>query len=100
MKKLPRLMLVEGNALTQRAYHALPPLTTKKGELVNAVYGFTTLLLKAIQDLKPEYVAVAFDLKGKTFRHEAYDQYKATRAKAPDELYAQFDRVKEIVSIL
>ncbi len=99
-KKLKQFLLVDGNALVHRAYHALPPLTTKKGELVNAVYGFTTLLLKAIHDLKPEYVAVAFDLKGPTFRHEAYKEYKATRAKAPDELYAQFDRVKEVVSTL
>ncbi len=98
-KKLKRLVLIDGNALIHRAYHALPPLTTKKGELVNAVYGFTTLLLKALDDLKPDYVAVAFDI-GKTFRHEQYKEYKATRAKAPDELYAQFDRVKEVVSTL
>ncbi len=100
MSKAKRLILIDGNALVHRAYHALPPLTTKKGELVNAVYGFTTLMLKAITDLKPEYVAVAFDLAGPTFRHQEYKEYKATRAKAPDELYAQFDRVKEIVSIL
>lgn len=99
-KKLKRFMLVDGNALIYRAYHALPPLTTKKGELVNAVYGFTTLLLKAIHDLDPEYVAVAFDLAGPTFRHEAYKEYKATRSKTPDELINQFDRVKEVVSTL
>lgn len=99
-KKLKRLVLVDGNALIHRAYHALPPLTTKSGELVNAVYGFTTLLLKAIHDLEPEYAAVAFDLAGPTFRHEAYKEYKATRAKAPDDLYEQFDRVKEIVRTL
>lgn len=99
-KKLKRLILVDGNALIHRAYHALPPLTTKQGELVNAVYGFSTLLLKAIQDLKPDYAAVAFDLAGPTFRHEAYKEYKATRTKAPDELYNQFDRVKEVVKTL
>lgn len=97
--KLKRFMLVDGNALVYRAYHALPPLTTKKGELVNAVYGFTTLLLKAIHDLKPEYAAVTFDV-GKTFRHEQYTEYKAHRAKMPDELFMQFDRVKEIVKAL
>lgn len=100
VKKLKRLILIDGNALIHRAYHALPPLTTKNGELVNAVYGFTTLMLKAIHDLKPDYVAVAFDLAGPTFRHEAYKEYKATRVKAPDELYLQFDRVKEIVNSL
>lgn len=100
MSPLKKLILVDGNALVHRAFHALPPLTTKKGEMVNAVYGFTTLLLKAIADLKPDYVAVAFDLAGPTFRHEAYKEYKATRVKAPDELYAQFDRVKEVVATL
>lgn len=98
--KLKRFVLVDGNALIYRAYHALPPLTTKKGELVNAVYGFTTLLLKAIHDLDPEYVAVSFDLAGPTFRHEAYKEYKATRAKTPDELIGQFERVREVVKTL
>src|SRR5690606_18609515 len=97
--KLKRLILIDGNALVYRAFHALPPLTTKSGELVNAVFGFTTLLLKAIQDLDPEYVAVAFDI-GKTFRHTEYKEYKATRAKMPDELFAQLGRVREIVAAL
>jgi DNA polymerase I len=92
-----KLVLIDGNAIIHRAYHALPPLTTKKGELVNAVYGFTSLLLKVISDLKPDYILATFDLKGPTFRHEEYKEYKATRVKAPDELYAQFDRVKEVV---
>lgn len=100
LKKLKRFILVDGNALVHRAYHALPPLTTKKGEIVNAVYGFTTLLLRAIADIKPDYAAVAFDLAGPTFRHEAYKEYKATRVKGPDDLYAQFDRVKEVVQTL
>jgi DNA polymerase-1 len=100
MKKLKRLVLVDGNALIYRAFHALPPLTTKNGELVNAVYGFTTLLLKAIHDLNPEYVAVAFDLAGPTFRHTEYKEYKATRAKTPDELKSQFERVHEVVKTL
>lgn len=100
MRAQKRLILVDGNALIHRAYHALPPLTTKKGELVNAVYGFSTLLLKAIHDLKPDYAVVAFDLAGPTFRHETYKEYKATRVKQPDDLYQQFDRVKEIVRAL
>ncbi len=95
--KLKKLVLLDGNAIVHRAYHALPPLTTKKGELVNAVYGFTSLLLKVINELKPDYILAAFDLKGPTFRHQEYKEYKATRVKAPDELYAQFERVKEIV---
>ncbi|MFA4817840.1 MAG: DNA polymerase I [Parcubacteria group bacterium] len=98
MDKTPKkLVLIDGNAIIHRAYHALPPLTTKKGELVNAVYGFTSLLLKVISEIKPKYILATFDLKGPTFRHEEYKEYKATRVKAPDELYAQFDRVKEVV---
>lgn len=96
-KQRKKLVLIDGNAIVHRAYHALPPLTNKKGELLNAVYGFTSVLLKVINELKPDYILVSFDLKGKTFRHEEYKEYKATRVKAPDELYHQFDRVKEIV---
>ncbi|MFA6383386.1 MAG: DNA polymerase I [Parcubacteria group bacterium] len=96
-KNNKKLVLIDGNAIIHRAYHALPPLTTKKGELVNAVYGFTSVLLKVISEIKPDYILATFDLKGPTFRHEEYKEYKATRVKAPDELYAQFDRVKEVV---
>ncbi|TAK96959.1 hypothetical protein EPO05_00510, partial [Patescibacteria group bacterium] len=89
-----KLILIDGNAIMHRAFHALPPLATKKGELVNAVYGFTSTLLSVIEKFKPEYLAVTFDLKGPTFRHEAFKEYKATRVKAPDEFYAQIPRVK------
>lgn len=96
-KEQKRLVLIDGNALIHRAYHALPPLTTKTGELVNAVYGFSSVLLKVINDLKPDYILASFDLAAPTFRHEEYKEYKATRVKAPDELYAQIGRVKEVV---
>ncbi len=96
-KPAKKLVLIDGNAIIHRAYHALPPLTTKKGELVNAVYGFTSVLLKVISELKPDYILATFDLAGPTFRHEEYKEYKATRVKAPDELYAQIGRVKEVV---
>jgi DNA polymerase-1 len=97
MTKTPKkLVLIDGNAIIHRAFHALPPLTNKKGELLNAVYGFTSILLKVMDDIKPDYLIAAFDLKGPTFRHEEYKEYKATRVKAPDELYAQIDRVKEV----
>ena len=91
-----KFMIIDGNALIHRSWHALPPLTTKKGEMVNAVYGFTAVLLKALREFKPEFVALTLDRKEKTFRHEQYADYKATRVKAPDELYAQIPRVKEI----
>ncbi len=95
-----RYLFIDGNALIHRGFHAIPALTTKSGEPTNAVYGFTMILLKAIKDLKPTHIACSFDLKGPTFRHEEYEDYKAHRVAAPDELYAQFDRVKEIVRSL
>ena len=95
MKK--KLVLIDSNALIHRAYHALPPLTTKKGELVNAVYGFTSVLLNVLNRFKPDYIVATFDLKEPTFRHKEFKEYKATRVKAPDDLYEQIPRVKEIV---
>ncbi|MGK2848458.1 MAG: DNA polymerase I [Minisyncoccota bacterium] len=96
-KKLKTLVLLDGNALIHRAYHALPPLTTKKGEMVNAVYGFTLTLLSVLEKFKPEYISASFDLAGPTFRDNLYEEYKAKRVKAPDDLYAQIPRVKEVV---
>ncbi|OGI25568.1 MAG: DNA polymerase I [Candidatus Moranbacteria bacterium RBG_13_45_13] len=95
-----RLILIDSNALIHRAYHALPPLTTKEGELVNAVYGYTSVLLNVLNKFKPEYIVATFDLKEPTFRHKQFKDYKATRVKAPDDLYAQIPRVKEIVKAL
>lgn len=96
-KKAKILVLLDGNALIHRAYHALPPLTTSNGETVQAVYGFTMTLLSVLEKFHPEYIAATFDLPGGTFRDELYKEYKATRAKAPDDLYAQIPRVKELV---
>ncbi|MFH1582883.1 MAG: DNA polymerase I [Candidatus Falkowbacteria bacterium] len=96
--KKAKFMIIDGNALIHRSFHALPPLTTKSGEIVNAVYGFMSVLIKALREFKPEYVALTLDRKEKTFRHEQFKDYKATRVKAPDELYAQIPRVKEIVN--
>lgn len=93
-----KFVIIDGHALLHRAWHALPPLTTKDGTLVNAVYGFTSIMLTIIKDLKPEYGAVAFDVAGGTFRHESYKEYKATREKAPDELYAQIPLIKEVAT--
>ncbi|MFA6193960.1 MAG: DNA polymerase I [Parcubacteria group bacterium] len=97
MAEKKKLILIDSNALIHRAYHAIPPLTTKKGELVNAVYGYTSVLLNVLARFKPEYIVAAFDLKEPTFRHKEFKDYKATRAKAPDDLYAQIPRVKELV---
>src|SRR3989344_764814 len=93
---MKRLVLVDGNALLHRAYHATPPFTTSKGELVNAVYGFSSMILKALDDLKPDFIAIAWDEKGPTFRHQEYTQYKATRSPTDDGLTSQYKRVFEI----
>jgi len=93
---MKRLVLVDGNALLHRAYHATPPFTTSKGELVNAVYGFSAMILKVMDELKPDYLAIAWDEKGPTFRHQAYAQYKATRGPKDDALSNQYKRVFEI----
>jgi len=96
-KTKPKLIIIDGNALIHRSFHALPPtLKTKKGQLVNAVYGFTSFLLKALNEFHPEYVVLTLDKKGPTFRHEEYADYKATRVKAPDELYEQIPLVKKV----
>jgi DNA polymerase-1 len=93
-------MLLDGNGLIYRGYFALPPLTTSRGELVNAVFGFCSIVLRGIADIRPDYVAVAFDLQGPTFRHEQYPEYKATRQRMPDDLRDQFPKVREVVKAL
>ncbi|MCL4366662.1 DNA polymerase [Patescibacteria group bacterium] len=90
---MKRLVLIDGNALLHRAYHATPPLSTKSGELVNAVYGFSLMLLKTFEQLHPEYLAIAWDMKAPTFRHAQYAEYKANRGPADEALSAQYDRV-------
>lgn len=93
-----RLIIIDSNALIHRAFHALPPLATKKGELVNAVYGFLLVFLRAVRELKPDYIAACFDLPAPTFRHEKFKEYKAKRKPTPSELYQQIPKVKEVLS--
>ncbi len=95
MPEKPLVVLLDGNALVHRAYHAIPPLSSPHGEPTNATFGFTSTLLKVLADLKPEYGVIAFDI-GRTFRHDLYPEYKATRAAMPDDLRAQFSRVREM----
>ena len=91
-----KFVIIDGNAIIHRAYHALPPMMVK-GTMVNAVYGFTSMLLKVIKDLKPDYLAVSFDVAGGTFRDKIYDGYKAKRVKADQELYDQIPLVHKVV---
>ena len=98
---MKRLVLIDGHAMVFRAYYAFPTsLTTPKGEMINAVYGFTSILLTVIKELHPEYIAVAFDLDKPTFRHIEFADYKAQRPEVDEELTSQLDRVREVVSVL
>ena len=92
-----RLLLIDSNSLIYRGYFAIPPLTTTKGELVNAAFGFASILLKAIQETDPRHIAACFDLPVPTFRKEKDPTYKATRKPMPDELRPQFERCKEFL---
>jgi DNA polymerase-1 len=97
MTKQKRIIIIDGNAVIHRSFHALPPtLSTKEGTPINAVYGFTSFLLKSITDLEPDYIVLTLDKKGPTFRHKKYKDYKAKRIKAPQELYDQIPLVKKV----
>lgn len=94
------LILIDGHSLMYRAFYALPILSNDKGVFTNAVYGFLNMMLKIIQDEKPSHIAVAFDVHGKTFRHDKYDKYKAGRKPTPEELVPQFDVIIKILSAM
>ncbi len=94
------IYIIDGNAHIHRAYHAIQNLTTSKGEQVNAVFGFTRMLLKILRTYKPDYIAVCLDYPAATFRHKEFSEYKAHRKKTSDELKNQFPLVKEVISAL
>ncbi len=94
-----KLLLVDGHAMIHRAFHALPePLTTSSGEVVNAVLGFANMLIKALADVRPDYVAVTFDRAAPTFRHQEFAAYKAQRPPLPEQMRPQFKRIRELVA--
>lgn len=98
---MKRLVLIDGHAILHRAYYAFPAtLRTRHGEIVNAVYGFTRMLLSVLKDLHPEYVAIAFDLPKPTFRHKEFIGYQAQRPKMEAELKNQLERVFQVVGAL
>src|SRR5512141_3131545 len=86
---MQRVIIIDGHAILHRAYHALPPLTNSRGEPVNAVYGFLSMLIRVIQDLKPTHIAVAFDLPQPTFRKKLFENYQTHRPKMDDGLSSQ-----------
>ena len=96
---MSKLVLVDGNAIIHRAYHAMPTtLTDKEGNPTNAVYGFTSMLLRIIEDLDPTHLIVCFDRKEPTFRKEMFDDYQSHRPEADKELISQFGTVRKVVS--
>lgn len=97
---MEKLVLIDGNSLLNRAFYAMPVLTTKKGTFTNAVYGFMNMFFKMLSSERPTYVAVAFDLKAPTFRHKMYDGYKATRKPMPEELRPQIPLLKEVLTLM
>ncbi|MFA4845676.1 MAG: DNA polymerase I [Patescibacteria group bacterium] len=98
MSTKPTFLLLDGNALLHRAWHAIPPLTTKDGLVVNAAYGFSMVVEKMLERYKPDFMAVAWDLPGETFRHKLYVEYKAQREKKEQELYDQIPMIQNILS--
>jgi DNA polymerase-1 len=97
---MTRLVLIDGNAILHRAFHALPPLAAPDGTVVNAVYGFSSMLLRLMDELKPTHIAVAFDRPKPTFRKELYEGYQIKRPKMDDGLVAQIPLVHDVVAAM
>lgn len=95
-----RLALIDGNAILHRAYHALPPMNNDKGEPTNAVYGFVSMLIRVITDLKPTHMAVAFDRPKPTFRKKLYKDYQSQRPQMEEQLVSQVQKVHEVVAAM
>ncbi len=95
----PTLVLLDAHAILHRAYHALPDFSSPTGEPTGALYGVTTMLLRIIEEFKPEYIAACYDLPEPTYRHEAFDGYKAGRVKTDDALVQQIDRSRDIFTV-
>ncbi|MCL5028967.1 MAG: DNA polymerase I [Bacteroidetes bacterium] len=100
--KNKKFVIIDAMALTYKAYFAFinRPLVTSKGEPTSAVYGFVSQLIKILEENKPDYIAVAFDSKEKTFRHEKFESYKSSRAAMPEDMIPQIDRIKQIIEVL
>jgi len=95
-----KLLIIDGHSLLYRAFHALPPLSNKNGQLTNAVYGFLLILFKAIKDVQANYVVACFDTKKPTFRHQQFEEYKAHRAPMPEGISSQIPIMKDVLRAL
>ena len=100
MLTMKKILVIDGNSIINRAFYGIRPLTTKDGKHTNAIYGMINIISKHLAELKPDYAAVAFDLKHPTFRHEMYPEYKAGRHATPEELLSQFPDAKECLSLM
>ena len=92
------LFLIDGSSYVYRAYHAIRSLSTRSGFPTNAIYGFSTMVLKILRDHQPTYAAMVMDAPGPTFRHEAYPEYKANRPPMPEDLVVQMPRIDEVTT--
>ncbi len=97
---MKKLVVIDGNSLANRAFYAIPMLSNSQGIITNAVYGFTNMLQKLVQQEKPDYLAVAFDVSRKVFRHEQYAEYKAQRKGMPEELRDQMGLIKDVLRVM
>ena len=97
---MEKRLILDSNSLMNRAFYALPPLTNSEGVHTNAIYGFTNMLFKMQEEIKPDYIVAAFDKKAPTFRHKEYEDYKSGRKKMPPELAEQFPIIKELLTLM
>ncbi|MBR5242495.1 MAG: DNA polymerase I [Clostridia bacterium] len=97
---MKKILVIDGNSIINRAFYGVRPLTTKSGKHTNAIFGMINIIMKQMNAIKPDYAAVAFDLKHPTFRHELYPEYKAGRHATPEELKSQFPDAKECLSLM
>ena len=100
---MARLVLIDGNSIMNRAFYGIMGsnmLRTEEGTYTNAVYGFLAIMFKILDNLNPEYMAVAFDMRAPTFRHKMYSEYKGTRKGMPDELAEQMPLIKEVLNAM
>ena len=97
---MKKILVIDGNSIINRAYYGMRPLTTKSGKTTHAVYGMINIISRQLNSLKPDYAAVAFDLKAPTFRHKMYDGYKAGRHPTPEDLISQFPDAKECLALM
>lgn len=95
---MTKLVVFDGNAILHRAFHALPPLTTKKGQPISAVYGMVSMMIKIVEELKPTYLCFAFDTKEPTFRNKLSSEYQAQRAEVDSSLISQFEKARETLT--